>query len=174
MKKILGAAVVTAALACSAAAQPSLGEQGAAKPSPDQQAITALIKQMANESASADADALAKYYEPQALIVAKGGLNHGFAAYKAKLQKEIGQMRAAARGLNAGGTLTSSHSVSEVVVNTDGSLAWATYSYSVTANVDGQDKELWGIGTLTLRKRAGQWRIVQAQANAKPREAWAK
>lgn len=62
------------------------------------------------------------------------------------------------------------YSFSDMKVKVDGKTAWATFKYSLTAEMGTRKIESGGLGTAVLEKRDGKWRIVHWHSSA-PRRA---
>lgn len=62
------------------------------------------------------------------------------------------------------------YSFSDLKVKVDGKTAWATFKYSLAAEMGTRKIESGGLGTAILEKRDGKWRIVHWHSSA-PRRA---
>ena len=62
------------------------------------------------------------------------------------------------------------YSFSDMKVKVDGKTAWATFKYSLAAEMGTRKVESGGLGTAVLEKRDGKWRIVHWHSSA-PRRA---
>jgi len=62
------------------------------------------------------------------------------------------------------------YSFSDMQVKVDGKTAWATFKYSLAAEMGTRKVESGGLGTAVLEKREGKWRIVHWHSSA-PRRA---
>ena len=62
------------------------------------------------------------------------------------------------------------YSFSDMKVKVDGKTAWATFKYSLAAEMGTRKIESGGLGTAVLEKREGKWRIVHWHSSA-PRRA---
>lgn len=62
------------------------------------------------------------------------------------------------------------YSFTNLKVKVDGKTAWATFKYSLSADMGTRKVESGGLGTAVLEKRAGKWRIVHWHSSA-PRRA---
>ncbi len=168
MKNVLGALFVAVTLTCSAAAQPSLSLQSPGSTGADADAIKALLRQMTADSAKGDPNALDKYFSPNAVVIDRGGVTQGWAKYKSQqLVWQMSEVQNASQRIQAGG-----HAVGDILVNVSGSTAWTVYSFSVTTAFNGETREVWGIGSMTLLKSGGKWQVVQSQTLGRPRENW--
>jgi len=62
------------------------------------------------------------------------------------------------------------YSFSDLKVKVDGKTAWATFKYSLAAEMGTRKVESGGLGTAVLEKRDGEWRIIHGHSSA-PRRA---
>ena len=62
------------------------------------------------------------------------------------------------------------YAFSDLKVKVDGKTAWATFKYSLAAEMGTRKIESGGLGTAVLEKREGLWRIVHWHSSA-PRRA---
>lgn len=62
------------------------------------------------------------------------------------------------------------YSFSDIRVKVDGKTAWATFKYSLAAEMGTRKVESGGLGTAILEKRDGKWRIVHWHSSS-PRRA---
>ncbi len=62
------------------------------------------------------------------------------------------------------------YSFSDLKIKVDGKTAWATFKYSLAAEMGTRKVESGGLGTAVLEKRDGKWRIVHWHSSA-PRRA---
>lgn len=58
------------------------------------------------------------------------------------------------------------YAFSDLKVKVDGKTAWATFKYSLAAEIGTRKIESGGLGTAVLEKREGQWRIVHWHSSA--------
>ena len=58
------------------------------------------------------------------------------------------------------------YSFSDVKVKVDGKTAWATFKYSIAAEIGTRKIESGGLATAVLEKRDGEWRIVHWHSSA--------
>lgn len=58
------------------------------------------------------------------------------------------------------------YSFTDLKVKVDGKTAWATFKYSLSAEMDYRKVESGGLGTAILEKRDGKWRIVHWHSSA--------
>lgn len=59
---------------------------------------------------------------------------------------------------------------SDLKVKVDGKTAWATFKYSLSADIGARNIQSGGLGTAVLEKRDGRWQIVHWHSSA-PRRA---
>ncbi|MDI1240644.1 MAG: nuclear transport factor 2 family protein [bacterium] len=62
------------------------------------------------------------------------------------------------------------YAFSDLKVKVDGKTAWATFKYTLAADMGTRKIESGGLGTAVLEKREGKWRIVHWHSSA-PRRA---
>ena len=62
------------------------------------------------------------------------------------------------------------YTFSDMKVKVDGKTAWATFKYTLAADMGTRKVESGGLGTAVLEKRDGKWRIVHWHSSA-PRRA---
>lgn len=62
------------------------------------------------------------------------------------------------------------YSFSDLKVKVDGKTAWATFKYTLTAEIEARKIESGGLATAILEKRDGRWQIVHWHSSA-PRRA---
>ncbi len=62
------------------------------------------------------------------------------------------------------------YAFSDLKVKVDGKTAWATFKYTLSADIKERKIESGGLGTAVLEKRDGRWRIVHWHSSA-PRRA---
>lgn len=58
------------------------------------------------------------------------------------------------------------YAFSDLKVKVDGKTAWATFKYTLAADVGTRNIQSGGLGTVVLEKREGQWRIVHWHSSA--------
>lgn len=62
------------------------------------------------------------------------------------------------------------YAFSDLKVKVDGKTAWATFKYSLSADIGTRNIQSGGLGTAVLEKRDGRWQIVHWHSSA-PRRA---
>ncbi len=175
MRRVSYLVLFVLGLAPVAAAQPKIGIEkyaAAVRETRDQAAVKALIKEMFKTSTEANPDALDKFFHPDVTIVDGNGFTKGYQAYKERsLRPQIKTMVTRPRipNIAVGG-----HSVGDiyVTVSNPANVAWATYTYNFVTQIDNKETEIWGVGTMVLRKVKGQWLIAHSQSTGRPRENW--
>ena len=58
------------------------------------------------------------------------------------------------------------YAFSDLKVKVDGRTAWATFKYSISAEIEAKKIEGGGLATAILEKREGKWRIVHWHSSA--------
>ena len=96
-------------------------------------------------------------------VFESGHANYGWADYRDHhLVPEMGEMK------------NTKYAFSDIKIHLAGKTAWATFKYTISADVTDSGKqrhvEGGGLGTAILEKRDGQWRIVHWHSSA-PRRA---
>ena len=96
-------------------------------------------------------------------VFESGHANYGWADYRDHhLVPEMGEMK------------NTKYAFSDIKIHLAGKTAWATFKYTIAADVMDNGKprhvEGGGLGTAILEKRDGQWRIVHWHSSA-PRRA---
>lgn len=66
------------------------------------------------------------------------------------------------------------YSFSDLKVKVDGKTAWATFKYTLAADMGTRKVESGGLATAVLEKRDGKWRIVHWHSSAPRRAATAQ
>ncbi len=62
------------------------------------------------------------------------------------------------------------YSFSDLKVKVDGKTAWATFKYTLSADIGTRKIESGGLGTAILENRGGRWRIVHWHSSAPRRQ----
>lgn len=62
------------------------------------------------------------------------------------------------------------YSFSDLKIRVDGKTAWATFKYSLSADLKTRSVQSGGLATAILEKRAGKWRIVHWHSSAPRRQ----
>ena len=110
------------------------------------------------------AEATKVWANDESLIIFESGhANYGWADYRDHhLVPEMGEMK------------NTKYAFSDIKIHLAGKTAWATFKYTISAEVTENGKQRHvdggGLGTAILEKREGQWRIVHWHSRA-PRRA---
>ena len=144
----------------------SLGyEQTAFAQSSDEAAVREALLKSASSFAKNDmATATQVWANDESLTVFESGhANYGWADYRDNhLGPEMSEMKNTAYGF------------SDIKIHLAGKTAWATFKYTIAADVTENGKQRHvdggGLGTAILEQREGQWRIVHWHSSA-PRRA---
>lgn len=127
----------------------------------DVQLVTGVLTQEAAAVERGDMPALDKLWANtgDVTVFESGHANYGWDDYRnhhlAPELKEFKNMK---------------YAFSDMKVKVDGKTAWATFKYSLSADMGTRKVESNGLGTAVLEKRDGKWRIVHWHSSA-PRRA---
>jgi ketosteroid isomerase-like protein len=92
-------------------------------------------------------------------VFEQGHANYGWADYRDNhLAPEMKEMK------------NTKYSLSDIRVKVTGATAWATFKYSISADIGSRHVDGGGLGTAVLEKRDGRWQIVHWHTSA-PRRA---
>lgn len=92
-------------------------------------------------------------------VFEQGHANYGWADYRDHhLAPELKEMK------------NIKYKLSDIRAKVAGTTAWATFKYSISADLEKRHIESEGLGTAVLEKRGGQWLIVHWHTSA-PRKA---
>ena len=58
------------------------------------------------------------------------------------------------------------YAFSDLKIKVDGKTAWATFKYTLSAEIEAKKIESGGLATAILEKREGKWRIVHWHSSA--------
>jgi len=119
-------------------------------PMPDAQAIDLMIAQMLGAWQVGDVEMMRKFYADD-LTMVSGAWEQplfGWANYLRAYQAQRARVQ--------GGRLDRRNTYTKVM----GDMAWSTYQWAFTGQVDGKPVDAFGHTTLVLQKRAGNWIIV--------------
>lgn len=158
-------------------AQPKIGIEQyatAARETRDQAAVKTVIRELFKASADANPDALDKFFHPDVTVLDGSGFTKGYKTYKERSLRA--QMRTMIREPKIPNIAVGGHSVGDifVTVSNPANVAWASYTYNFVTQVDNKETEIWGVGTMVLRKVKGTWLIAHSQVAGRPRENWGK
>jgi ketosteroid isomerase-like protein len=140
-------------------------KRGAIAQAPDEMAVRdALLRSASSFEKNDLAEATKVWVSDDSLIVFESGhANYGWADYRDNhLGPEMREMK------------NTRYALSDIKIHLAGKTAWATFKYSISADVmsSGQQRHVdgSGLGTAILENRDGQWRIVHWHSSA-PRRA---
>jgi ketosteroid isomerase-like protein len=147
----------------------SLGVAAGYQPTASFQGEEAAVRDVLLTSASSfekndTAEAMKVWMNDESLTVFESGhANYGWADYRDHhLFPEMGEMK------------NTKYALSDVKIHLAGKTAWATFKYTISAdvmsNVQQRHFDGAGLGTAVLENRDGQWRIVHWHSSA-PRRA---
>ncbi len=154
----------TSAFAQRPARSTTIKAAGQASASSDEQAVRAVLLLSADAFARGDLATLNRVWaNDEALTVfEQGSANYGWADYRDHhLVPEMGEMK------------NTKYTLSDIRVHTAGQTAWATFKYTISADVERRHVDGGGLGTAILEARQGRWQIVHWHSSA-PRHAPAK
>lgn len=132
-----------------------------ASPQSDEAAVRDVLLRSASSFEKNDtAEATKVWVNDESLTVFESGhANYGWADYRDHhLVPEMGEMK------------NTKYSFSDIKIHMAGKTAWATFKYSISADVmsSGQQRHVdgGGLGTAVLENRDGPWRIVHWHSSA--------
>ena len=134
----------------------SLGEIVSAQ-TDEVKAVTDLLTREAVAVEKADLAALDKIWanSEDVTVFESGHANYGWNDYRnTHLAPELKEFK------------NTKYSFSDLKVKVDGKTAWATFKYSLAAEMGTRKVESGGLGTAVLEKRDGKWRIVHWHSSA--------
>ena len=92
-------------------------------------------------------------------VFEQGHANYGWKDYRDNhLAPEMKEMK------------NTKYTLSDIKAKVDGSTAWATFKYTISADTGARHVDVGGLGTAVLEKRGQQWQIVHWHTSA-PRRA---
>lgn len=147
---VVGAGVVALSLNGSASAQTD-----------EVKAVTDVMMREAAAVEKGDLAALDKIWanSEDVTVFESGHANYGWNDYRnTHLAPELKEFK------------NTKYSFSDMKVKVEGKTAWATFKYSLAAEMGTRKVESGGLGTAILEKRDGNWRIVHWHSSA-PRRA---
>lgn len=151
--------VVMMALIAIAIASGSALSQAAQDPA---EHVRAVLKQSAKAFASGDMTALEKSWanDDSVTVFESGHANYGWADYRDNhLGPEMKEMK------------NTRYELTDIRVKVSGNTAWATFKYSIAADVGTRHVDGGGLGTAVLEKRGQDWKIVHWHSSAPRRPA---
>lgn len=88
-------------------------------------------------------------------VFESGHANYGWTDYRDHhLKPELEEMK------------NVTYRLSEIKPRVEGSIAWATFKYTIAADLKERHVEGGGVGTAVLQKREGEWKIVHWHTSA--------
>lgn len=145
---VIAAAIVSGAAVTQAAHDPA-------------EHIRDVLLQSAKAFASGDMAALEKTWanDESVTVFESGHANYGWADYRDNhLGPEMKEMK------------NTRYELTDIRVRVSGNTAWATFKYSISADVGTRHVDGGGLGTAVLEKRGQDWKIVHWHSSA-PRRA---
>jgi ketosteroid isomerase-like protein len=147
---VVCAGVVAALINRTAAAQTS-----------EEKAVTDVLMREAAAVEKGDLAALDKIWanDDSVTVFESGHANYGWADYRNNhLAPELKEFK------------NTKYSFSDLKVKVDGKTAWATFRYSLSADIGTRSVQSGGLGTAVLEKRGGRWQIVHWHSSAPRRQ----
>lgn len=123
--------------------------------------VTDVLTQEAAAIEKGDLPALDKLWanDESVTVFESGHANYGWNDYRnTHLGPELKEFK------------NTKYAFSDLKVKVDGKTAWATFKYTLAADMGTRKIESGGLGTAVLEKRDGKWRIVHWHSSA-PRRA---
>jgi len=136
-------------------------QTGAFAQSSEIKAVTDVLTEEAKAVERGDLAALDKLWanDETVTVFESGHANYGWNDYRnSHLAPELKEFK------------NTKYSFSDLKVKIDGKTAWATFKYSLAAEIGDRKIESGGLGTAVLEKRNGQWRIVHWHSSAPRRQ----
>lgn len=124
-------------------------------------AVTDVLTKEAQAVEKGDLAALDKIWanSEDVTVFESGHANYGWSDYRNNhLAPELKEFK------------NTKYAFSDLKVKVDGKTAWATFKYSLTADIGTRNIQSGGLGTAVLEKRDGRWQIVHWHSSA-PRRA---
>ena len=142
--------IVTVALGLLVAGVFAFGFTAAAQ-SGDESAVREALTQNAAAFERGDMAALNRLWanDESVTVFESGHANYGWADYRDNhLKPEMAEMK------------NTKYSLSEIKPRIAANTAWATFKYTISADLKDRRVEASGLGTAVLEKRDGRWQIV--------------
>lgn len=163
IKKIISGkiSVVVLALAVVAAVLGFNFYEGVSAQSNEVKAVTDVLTREAQAVEKGDLAALDKIWanSEDVTVFESGHANYGWTDYRnSHLAPELKEFK------------NTKYAFSDLKVKVDGKTAWATFKYSLSADIGTRNIQSGGLGTAVLEKRDGRWQIVHWHSSA-PRRA---
>lgn len=124
-------------------------------------AVTDVLTREAAAVEKGDLTALDKIWAntEDVTVFESGHANYGWTDYRnSHLAPELKEFK------------NTKYSFSDLKVKVDGKTAWATFKYSLAAEMGTRKIESGGLGTAVLEKRDGRWQIVHWHSSAPRRQ----
>lgn len=124
-------------------------------------AVTDVLTREAQAVEKGDLAALDKIWanDEAVTVFESGHANYGWTDYRnSHLAPELKEFK------------NTKYSFSDLKVKVDGKTAWATFKYSLAADVGARSIQSGGLGTAILEKRDGRWQIVHWHSSAPRRQ----
>lgn len=117
----------------------------------DESAVREALTQNAAAFERGDMAALNRLWanDEAVTVFESGHANYGWADYRDNhLKPEMAEMK------------NTKYSLSDIKARIAGNTAWATFKYTISADLKDRRVEASGLGTAVLEKRDGRWQIV--------------
>ena len=127
-------------------------------------AVTDVLTREAAAVEKGDLAALDKIWanSEDVTVFESGHANYGWTDYRnSHLAPELKEFK------------NTKYAFSDLKVKVDGKTAWATFKYTLSADIGTRHIDSGGLGTAVLEKRDGNWRIVHWHSSAPRRAAQA-
>ena len=163
IKKIISGkiSVIVVAFAFAAAIVGFNFYEGVSAQSNEVKAVTDVLTREAQAVEKSDLTALDKIWanSEDVTVFESGHANYGWTDYRnSHLAPELKEFK------------NTKYAFSDLKVKVDGKTAWATFKYSLSADIGARNIQSGGLGTAVLEKRDGRWQIVHWHSSA-PRRA---
>lgn len=163
IKKIVSGkiSVIVVAFAFAAAIVGFNFYEGVSAQSNEVKAVTDVLTREAQAVEKGDLTALDKIWanSEDVTVFESGHANYGWMDYRnSHLAPELKEFK------------NTKYAFSDLKVKVDGKTAWATFKYSLSADIGTRNIQSGGLGTAVLEKRDGRWQIVHWHSSA-PRRA---
>lgn len=135
--------------------------EGVSAQSNEVKAVTDVLTREAQAVEKGDLAALYKIWanSEDVTVFESGHANYGWTDYRnSHLAPELKEFK------------NTKYAFSDLKVKVDGKTAWATFKYSLSADIGTRNIQSGGLGTTVLEKRDGRWQIVHWHSSA-PRRA---
>ena len=126
----------------------------------DEKAVTNVLMQQAAAVEKGDLTILEKLWanDESVTVFESGHANYGWKDYRENhLGPELKEFK------------NTKYAFSDLKVKVDGKTAWATFKYTISAEMKERKIEGSGLGTAILEKRGGKWVIVHWHSSSPPR-----